>query len=65
MRMMQARALGDQAMAPARPLAGTARWAAFAAGQAACVGHVADHGLRGLTARAPGMPMKRVGRPGP
>lgn len=45
LRMMQARALGGHAMAAARPLRGAARFAAYAAGQAACVGHVAEHDL--------------------
>jgi hypothetical protein len=45
MNMMQARALGGQAMAAARPLRGAARLAAYAAGQAACVGHVPEHDL--------------------
>ncbi|MDR1513771.1 MAG: hypothetical protein LBS56_09885 [Propionibacteriaceae bacterium] len=44
-RMMAARAIGGHAMGAARPLSGPAREAAFAAGQAACVGHVAEHGL--------------------
>ena len=45
MNMMQARALGGHAMAAARPLRGAGRFAAFAAGQAACVGHVPEHDL--------------------
>lgn len=45
MKMMKARALGGHAMAAARPLRGTARFAAYAAGQAACVGHVPEHDL--------------------
>jgi hypothetical protein len=45
MNMMQARALGGHAMAAARPLRGAARFAACAAGQAACVAHVAEHDL--------------------
>jgi hypothetical protein len=45
MNMMQARALGGHAMAAARPLRGAARFAAYAAGQAACVGHVPEHDL--------------------
>lgn len=45
MPMMEARALGGQAMGAARPLKGAARFAAYAAGQAACVGHVAEHDL--------------------
>ena len=43
--MMQARAAGGHAMGAARPLAGAGRFAAYAAGQAACVGHVAEHDL--------------------
>ena len=45
MTMMAARALGGHAMGAARPLRGAARFAAYAAGQAACVGHVAEHDL--------------------
>lgn len=45
MTMMQARAVGGHAMGAARPLQGAARFAAYAAGQAACVGHVAEHDL--------------------
>ena len=43
--MMQARAVGGHAMGAARPLSGAPRFAAYAAGQAACVGHVAEHDL--------------------
>ncbi|MFT3886837.1 MAG: hypothetical protein QM713_01550 [Arachnia sp.] len=43
--MMAARAAGGHAMGAARPLTGAARFAAYAAGQAACVGHVAEHDL--------------------
>ncbi len=43
--MMQSRAAGGHAMGAARDLRGTARHAAYAAGQAACVAHVAEHGL--------------------
>ncbi|KUI24513.1 hypothetical protein AU195_01635 [Mycobacterium sp. IS-1496] len=43
--MMRARAQGGHAMGAARPLEGAARFAAYAAGQAACVGHVAEHDL--------------------
>ncbi|MFI8566869.1 putative immunity protein [Rhodococcus sp. NPDC078407] len=43
--MMETRALGGHAMGAARPLRGAARFAAFAAGQAACVAHVAEHDL--------------------
>ena len=45
MTMMDARARGGHAMGAARPLQGAARFAAYAAGQAACVGHVAEHDL--------------------
>lgn len=45
MTMMQARAVGGHAMGAARPLKGAARFAAYSAGQAACVGHVAEHDL--------------------
>lgn len=45
MPMMQARAVGGHAMGAARQLTGAARFAAYSAGQAACVGHVADHDL--------------------
>ena len=43
--MMDARARGGHAMGAARPLRGAARYAAYAAGQAACVGHVPEHDL--------------------
>ncbi|MCB8984508.1 MAG: hypothetical protein H6659_11830 [Ardenticatenaceae bacterium] len=43
--MMASRAAGGHAMAAARALQGAARHAAFAAGQAACVPHVAAHEL--------------------
>lgn len=45
MPMMEARATGGHAMGAARPLKGAPRFAAYAAGQAACVGHVAEHDL--------------------
>ena len=44
-RMSQARAAGGHAMAAARDLRGPARFAAYAAGQAAVVAHVAEHEL--------------------
>jgi hypothetical protein len=44
-RMSQSRAAGGHAMAAARQLSGAARHAAFAAGQAAVVAHVAEHDL--------------------
>jgi len=43
--MSQARAAGGHAQAAARDLTGAARWAAFAAGQAGVVAHVAAHEL--------------------
>jgi len=43
--MMQSRAAGGHAMASARELVGPARESAYAAGQAACVAHVAAHEL--------------------
>jgi hypothetical protein len=43
--MMQARAAGGHAMGAARPLRGAPRHAAYAAGQAAAVAHVAAHEL--------------------
>ena len=44
-RMTESRAAGGHAMAAARPLEGAARFAAYAAGQAAAVAHVAAHDL--------------------
>ena len=44
-RMMQTRAAGGHAMAAARELRGASRHAAYAAGQAAVVAHVAEHDL--------------------
>ncbi|GAA2470333.1 putative immunity protein [Terrabacter carboxydivorans] len=43
--MMRSRAAGGHAMGAARDLRGAARFAAYAAGQAACVAHVAEHDL--------------------
>jgi hypothetical protein len=43
--MMRTRALGGHAMGAARDLAGAPRFAAYAAGQAAVVAHVAEHDL--------------------
>ena len=43
--MTQARTVGGHAMAAARDLRGAARYAAYAAGQAAVVAHVAAHEL--------------------
>jgi hypothetical protein len=45
LKMMEARALGGHAMGAARDLRGAPRYAAYAAGQAACVAHVAAHEL--------------------
>jgi hypothetical protein len=44
-KMMETRALGGHAMGAARDLKGAARYAAYAAGQAAVVAHVAAHEL--------------------
>ena len=44
-RMMETRAAGGHAMAAARDLRGAARFAAYAAGQAAVVAHVPEHDL--------------------
>jgi Imm-5 like putative immunity protein len=43
--MSDSRAAGGHAMGAARELTGAARFAAYAAGQAACVAHVAEHEL--------------------
>jgi hypothetical protein len=43
--MMETRALGGHAMGAARDLRGAARFAAYAAGQAGVVAHVAAHEL--------------------
>ena len=43
--MMRTRALGGHAMGAARELTGAPRFAAYAAGQAAVVAHVAEHDL--------------------
>ena len=45
LKMMETRALGGHAMGAARDLHGAARFAAYAAGQAAVVAHVAAHEL--------------------
>ena len=45
MKMLDARARGGHAMGAARPLVGAARYAAYAAAQSACVGHVPEHDL--------------------
>lgn len=67
-RMSQSRAAGGHAMAAARELSGPARHAAYAAGQAAVVAHVAAHELgaaayaiKAARAAAPGGERDRVG----
>lgn len=45
LKMMETRALGGHAMGVAKDLKGAARYAAYAAGQAAVVAHVAAHEL--------------------
>ncbi len=45
LKMMETRALGGHALGAARDLSGAARFAAYAAGQAAVVAHVAAHEL--------------------
>jgi hypothetical protein len=61
MKMIDARAHGGHAMAAARSRVGAARFAAYAAGQAACVGHVPEHDL-GAAAYA--IKAARVAHPG-
>jgi hypothetical protein len=59
----QARAAGGHAMAAARDLDGAARHAAFAAGQAAVVAHVAAHGsVRPPMRSRPRVPQRRKER---
>lgn len=58
--MMLSRAAGGHAMGAARPLRGAARFAGYAAGQAACVAHVPEHNL-GAAAYA----IKAVGEAAP
>ncbi|MGY0489538.1 putative immunity protein [Streptomyces sp. WG-D5] len=68
-RMSDSRAAGGHAMAAARVLDGAARHAAFAAGQAAVVAHVAAHELgaaayaiKAVRAAAPKAEAERAGR---
>src|SRR5687768_9477598 len=68
-KMMQARAAGGRAMDAARDLRGAARHAAYAAGQAAVVAHVAAHELgaaayaiKAVRAAAPDGESKAAGR---
>lgn len=51
LKMMETRALGGHAMGAARDLRGATRFAAYAAGQAAVVAHVAAHELGGCHLR--------------
>ena len=67
--MMDTRAIGGHAMGAARPLRGAARFAAYAAGQAACVAHVPEHNLgaaayaiKAVQAAAPRGKEKEAGR---
>jgi len=66
--MMQSRAAGGHAMAAARELRGAPRFAAYAAGQAAVVAHVAAHELgaaayaiKAVRATAPGREGEQAG----
>jgi hypothetical protein len=68
-RMSESRAAGGHAMAAARPLSGAARHAAYAAGQAGVVAHVAAHELgaaayaiKAARAAAPGLDGESAGR---
>jgi hypothetical protein len=61
--MMQARAAGGHPMGAARDLRGAPRNAAYAAGQAACVAHVAAHELGAAALGSePHAPARRTGR---
>lgn len=67
--MTQSRAAGGHAMAAGRDLTGAPRFAAFAAGQAAAVAHVAAHELgaaayaiKAVRAAAPAGEAERAGR---
>ena len=67
--MSQSRAAGGHAMAAARDLSGAPRYAAYAAGQAAVVAHVAAHELgaaayaiKAARAAAPAGERERAGR---
>ncbi len=69
LKMMETRALGGHAMGAARDLHGAARFAAFAAGQAAVVAHVAAHELgaaayaiKAARAAAPGYEGENAGQ---
>ena len=67
--MTEARTAGGHANGAARPLSGAPRHAAYAAGQAACVAHIAAHGLgaaayaiRAVGAAAPEIESQSAGR---
>jgi hypothetical protein len=67
--MSQARAAGGHAQGAARDLTGAARWAAYAAGQAGVVAHVAAHELgaaayaiKAVRAAAPAGEAENAGR---
>jgi hypothetical protein len=67
--MMATRAVGGHAMGAARPLRGAPRFAAYAAGQAACVAHVPEHDLgaaayaiKAVRAAAPAGEEREAGR---
>ncbi len=67
--MMESRAAGGHAMGAARDLSGAARFAAYAAGQAGCVAHVAEHDLgaaayaiKAIRAAAPARESDAAGR---
>ncbi|WP_326947788.1 putative immunity protein [Arthrobacter sp. RIT-PI-e] len=67
--MMATRMIGGHAMGAARALRGAPRFAAYAAGQAACVAHVPEHDLgaaayaiKAATAAAPPTRERDVGR---
>lgn len=69
LKMMEVRAIGGHAMGAARDLQGAARFAAYAAGQAAVVAHVPAHELgaaayaiKALQAAAPKEEREKAGR---
>ena len=59
-KMMQARAAGGHAMGAARDLRGPARFAAYAAGQAGAVAHVAAHNARRRWSGSVRVPPRRI-----
>jgi hypothetical protein len=64
MKMMEARARGGHAMGAARLVRGAARFAAYSAGQAACVAHVAEHDLGAAAYAIKAAVAANVGHPG-